>query len=151
MSDAANKSIVSDPIQAFVRQIQVRMSVLGITQADLARRLDVSRPVVTRFFKSPAHMRFRTMVGIADAVGLDLHVQFRASEKRESMPRCECCNELTSEAEMVARHGTLAYFEKAVHKAVPEFLSRREAEDAAERYRLDLAYAAARDEKKVAL
>ena len=84
------------------------------------------------------------MMTIAKAVGFEVDIMLR--QKLE--PRCSCCDGTSTEAEIVSRHGTLASFEMAVHKAVPEFLSYQEAEESAEKYRLDLNHAADRDKKK---
>ena len=130
-------------VKTFIRQIEDRMSILKINRSDLARRLNISRPAVTQYFNDHGNMRMNTMTAIARAVGLEVHVTMQ-----EYKSRCPCCVTST-EAEMISRHGTLASFEESVHKAVPEFLSYREAEEASERYRLDLANAASRDERNV--
>ena len=87
------------------------------------------------------------MEKLAAAVGLELVVQLRP--KPEALD-CGCCDLYTTESEMIARHGTLAKFERSSRAAVPDFISYAEAEYAAEKYRVALAYAAARDENKTA-
>jgi len=129
-----------------VRQIQQRMAVLGMTRADLARKLKVSRPVVTRLLQGKPNMEMNSAVKLAAAVGLELHVQLLPKSDLD----CWCCTQATTEAELLERHGSLEQFEAKALAAVPEWISVSEAEAASEKYRLALAYAAARDENKTA-
>ena len=69
----------------FLEQAAKRDAGLGVTQAELARRLDVTRPAVSQMFGSGAHnMTLLTMVRLSEALGgvLDVGIADRDSSTR---------------------------------------------------------------------
>lgn len=57
----------------FTSDIERRMQARGMTRAQLARKLGVSKPYVTKLFRGEGNYTLDTMVRVADAVGADLH------------------------------------------------------------------------------
>lgn len=51
------------------------MEARGISRAELARKMGVSRAYVTRFLNTPLNTRVETIVRFAQAVGLDVKVE----------------------------------------------------------------------------
>ena len=51
------------------------MEAQGMSRADLARKMGVSRAYVTRFLNTPLNTRVETIVRFAQAVGLDVKVE----------------------------------------------------------------------------
>ena len=53
-----------------------RIKQLGISQAELARRMDVSRPMVTKLLTGEANFQLRTLLRLGDALDMELMVDF---------------------------------------------------------------------------
>jgi len=58
----------------FVDEVVRCMQQRGITQADLARRIDASQPYVCKVLRGDTNFTLTTMVKLADALGQDLHL-----------------------------------------------------------------------------
>ena len=56
---------------AFLRQILLRMKELGISQTELARRMKVSRPYITKVLHEDVNFSFRTAAKLANALKMD--------------------------------------------------------------------------------
>ena len=56
---------------AFLRQILLRMKELGISQTDLAKRMKVSRPYITKVLRQDVNFSFRTAAKLARALQMD--------------------------------------------------------------------------------
>lgn len=56
---------------AFLRQIILRMKDLGLTQTALAKRMNVSRPYVTRVLSGDVNISFKTAARLARALKMD--------------------------------------------------------------------------------
>ena len=53
---------------AFLRQILLRMKELGVSQTELARRMKVSRPYITKVLHEDVNFSFRTAAKLANAL-----------------------------------------------------------------------------------
>ena len=62
---------------AFLRQILLRMKELGISQTDLAKRMKVSRPYITKVLRQDVNFSFRTAAKLARALQMDFTPELR--------------------------------------------------------------------------
>ena len=69
---------------AFLRQILLRMKELGVSQTELARRMKVSRPYVTKVLHQDVNFSFRTAAKLADALRMDFFPELRPQEAEVS-------------------------------------------------------------------
>ena len=67
----------------FLRQVLRRMKQLGLNQSALAKRMNVSRPYVTKVLKSDVNISFGTAAKLARALEMDFFPELR--EKSESV------------------------------------------------------------------
>ena len=58
---------------AFLRRIVRRMKELGVSQTELARRMNVSRPYITKVLRQDVNFSFRTAAKLANALKDGLH------------------------------------------------------------------------------
>ena len=65
---------------AFLRRILRRMKQLGISQTELARRMNVSRPYVTKVLSHDVNFSFRTAAELANALKMDFFPDLREQE-----------------------------------------------------------------------
>ena len=56
---------------AFLRRILRRMKALGVNQTELARRMKVSKPYVTKVLRQDVNFSFRTAAKLALALEMD--------------------------------------------------------------------------------
>ncbi len=56
---------------AFLRRIIRRMKELGVTQTELAKRMKVSRPYVTKVLTHDVNFSFKTAINLASALKMD--------------------------------------------------------------------------------
>ena len=66
---------------AFLRRILLRMKELGVSQTELARRMNVSRPYVTKVLSRDVNFSFRTAAKLANALKMDFFPELR--ERRD--------------------------------------------------------------------
>ncbi len=59
----------------FIVECEMRRDELGLTYADLARKLNVSRARINQLFRGETNMTVRTMQELADALGLALEIK----------------------------------------------------------------------------
>lgn len=71
---------IEDAILKFTIQLHDLMEERGISKTELARRLGVSQPYVTRVLKGGDNLTVGTMVKIARAVGASLQISLQESE-----------------------------------------------------------------------
>ena len=69
---------------AFLRRILRRMKQLGISQIELARRMNVSRPYVTKVLSRDVNFSFRTAAKLANALKMDFFPDLREQEEPEA-------------------------------------------------------------------
>ena len=62
---------------AFLRRILLRMKQLGVSQTELARRMKVSRPYVTKVLSRDVNFSFRTAAKLANALKMDFFPELR--------------------------------------------------------------------------
>ena len=62
---------------AFLRRILRRMKELGMSQTDLARRMKVSRPYITKVLHQDVNFSFRTAAKLANALKMDFFPELR--------------------------------------------------------------------------
>jgi transcriptional regulator with XRE-family HTH domain len=68
----------------FTEELAQRMKVLGIKRADLARKLEVSQPYVSKLLDGAGNFTLATLVKVAAAVGCDLKTHL-ATRDHDSM------------------------------------------------------------------
>ena len=66
---------------AFLRRILRRMKQLGVSQTELARRMNVSRPYVTKVLARDVNFSFRTAAKLANALKKDFFPELREREE----------------------------------------------------------------------
>jgi transcriptional regulator with XRE-family HTH domain len=75
-----DRSSVAYRQQALVLEIadrvHTRIDQLGISQAELARRMGVSRPMVTKLLTGDSNFQLKTLLRLADALDMELMVDF---------------------------------------------------------------------------
>ena len=74
---------------AFLRQILLRMKELGVSQTELARRMKVSRPYITKVLHEDVNFSFRTAAKLANALKMDFLPSLKP--QNESKPVAENC------------------------------------------------------------
>ena len=62
---------------AFLRRILRRMKALGLSQSDLARRMKVSKPYITKVLRQDVNFSFRTAAKLARALEMDFFPDLR--------------------------------------------------------------------------
>ena len=65
---------------AFLRRILLRMKELGVSQSDLAKRMKVSRPYITKVLHQDVNFSFRTAAKLATALKMDFFPDLRPQE-----------------------------------------------------------------------
>ena len=65
---------------AFLRRILRRMKQLGVSQTELARRMNVSRPYITKVLRQDVNFSFRTAAKLANALKMDFFPELRERE-----------------------------------------------------------------------
>ena len=64
---------------AFLRRILVRMKELGVSQTELAARMKVSRPYITKVLHQDVNFSFKTASRLAAALKMDFFPDLRPS------------------------------------------------------------------------
>ena len=67
---------------AFLRRILLRMKELGVSQTDLAQRMKVSRPYITKLLHQDVNFSFRTAAKLASALRMDFFPELRPQEEQ---------------------------------------------------------------------
>ena len=65
---------------AFLRRILRRMKQLGVNQTELAKRMHVSRPYITKVLRQDVNFSFRTAAKLANALKMDFIPDLRDRE-----------------------------------------------------------------------
>ena len=68
---------------AFLRRILRRMKELGVSQSELAARMHVSRPYITKVLRQDVNFSFRTAAKLANALKMDFFPDLRPQEPVE--------------------------------------------------------------------
>ena len=61
----------------FLRQVLKRMKQLGLNQSALAKRMNVSRPYISKVLKSDVNISFGTAAKLAKALEMDFFPELR--------------------------------------------------------------------------
>ena len=64
----------------FLRQILRRMKQLGLNQSELAQRMKVSKPYITKVLRQDVNISFRTAAKLARAVKMDFFPTLKEQE-----------------------------------------------------------------------
>ncbi len=67
---------------AFLRRILLRMKELGVSQTELAKRMKVSRPYITKILRQDVNFSFRTAARLANALQMDFFPDLRPQEEQ---------------------------------------------------------------------
>ena len=67
---------------AFLRRILRRMKELGVSQSDLAKRMQVSRPYISKVLRQDVNFSFRTAARLARALQMDFFPDLRPQKER---------------------------------------------------------------------
>ena len=65
----------------FLRTILLRMKQLGVSQTELAKRMQVSRPYITKVLRQDVNFSFRTAARLARALEMDFFPELRERGK----------------------------------------------------------------------
>ena len=68
---------------AFLRRILLRMKELGVSQTELAKRMQVSRPYITKVRHQDVNITFRTAAKLASALKMDFFPDLRPQESQQ--------------------------------------------------------------------
>ena len=66
----------------FLRRILLRMKELGVNQSELAKRMNVSRPYITKVLRQDVNVSFRTAAKLARALKMDFMPELRPAEEK---------------------------------------------------------------------
>ena len=80
-SDVRGMKAIDRVGSAFLRRILRRMKQLGINQSELARRMKVSKPYITKVLRQDVNFSFRTAARLARALEMDFFPELREKEK----------------------------------------------------------------------
>ena len=67
-----------------MRQILLRMKELGVSQTELARRMKVSRPYITKVLHEDVNFSFRTAAKLAAALKMDFVPELKPRDENAS-------------------------------------------------------------------
>ena len=70
----------------FLRTILLRMKELGVSQTELAKRMKVSRPYITKVLHQDVNITFRTAAKLANALKMDFFPNLRPHELTQKLP-----------------------------------------------------------------
>ena len=71
---------------AFLRRILLRMKQLGVSQTELAKRMKVSRPYITKVLHQDVNISFRTAAKLATALKMGFFPDLRPQEVTQKLP-----------------------------------------------------------------
>ena len=72
---------------AFLLRILHRMQELGVSQAELAKRMDVSRPYITKMLHQDVNITFRTAARLANALRMDFLPELRPQDPAQNLQK----------------------------------------------------------------
>ena len=64
----------------FLRKILLRMKRMGVNQTELARRMQVSKPYITKVLRQDVNFSFHTAAKLAHALEMDFFPELREKE-----------------------------------------------------------------------
>lgn len=81
---------------AFLRAILLRMKELGVNQTELAKRMKVSRPYITKVLSQDVNFSFRTAAKLAEALKMDFMPLLIPSSEEEGDVEMEVSKTLST-------------------------------------------------------
>jgi predicted transcriptional regulator len=81
---------------AFLRAILLRMKELVVNQTELARRMKVSRPYITKVLSQDVNFSFRTAAKLAEALKMDFMPLLIPSSEEEGVVEMEVSKTLST-------------------------------------------------------
>jgi transcriptional regulator with XRE-family HTH domain len=78
---------IEDAILQFTMQLHEQMQKQGISKTELASRIGVSQPYVTRILKGRDNLTIATMVKLARAVGLKMQISLDETGAEKVVPQ----------------------------------------------------------------
>ena len=77
-------------VSSFLRQILLQMKAMGLSQTELAKRMHVSRPYISKVLHGDVNISFGTAAKLAHALALDFSPELKptgsVSESSHSAP-----------------------------------------------------------------
>ena len=86
---------VNHLICAFLRRCIRRMKQLGLNQTDLAKRLKVSRPYITKLLSGDVNITFGSAMRLARALEMDFMPELRDKDAKSSAAKKANCESAT--------------------------------------------------------
>jgi len=77
---------IEDAVLGFTMQLHEEMQKQGLTRTELANRIGASQPYVTRILKGRENLTVATMVKLARAIGLKVHISLENAGAEEVAP-----------------------------------------------------------------
>ena len=74
-------------VSVFLRQILLQMKALGLSQTELAKRMNVSRPYISKVLKGDVNISFGTAAKLAQALALDFSPELHPRETCSPAPQ----------------------------------------------------------------
>lgn len=71
-------NIVDKTCSSFLRTIILRMKELGVNRTELSKRMNVSRPYITKVLHGDVNFTFSTAIRFAQALEMDFFPELRA-------------------------------------------------------------------------
>ena len=75
---------------AFLRRILRRMKELGVSRTELAKRMKVSRPYITKVLSQDVNFSFRTAAKLANALKMDFMPELRPQDPLPAEESRDC-------------------------------------------------------------
>ncbi len=80
---------VNHIVSVFLRHVILEMKRMGLSKTELARRMHVSRPYITKVLSGDVNISFETAAKLANALCMDFMPELRPVDSgREQMDRC---------------------------------------------------------------
>ena len=64
-------------VSSFLRQILLQMKAMGLSQTELAKRMHVSRPYISKVLRGDVNISFGTAAKLAHALALDFSPELK--------------------------------------------------------------------------
>ena len=80
---------VNHVCSVFLRQVLRRMKDLGVSHSELAKRMKVSRPYITKLLRHDVNFSFGTAMKLAKALKMDFFPSLTDSETHEPIPELQ--------------------------------------------------------------
>ena len=92
-------------LRRILRRILRRMKELGVSQTELAKRMKVSRPYITKVLHQDVNITFRTAAKLAGALKMDFFPELRPHESPELTQKLPNMVQYAHKHEQCKAHG----------------------------------------------